>query len=51
MKIAKFIFKLPVRLVLTIAYPIAYPLILAPLDQLGGKETGFLKGLKNLWTS
>lgn len=50
-KTIKYILGIPVKALLTVTYPAIYPCLIKPLDQLSGKQTGFWKGLKNLWTS
>jgi hypothetical protein len=41
--------KIPGKVLLTLIYPIAKVTILSGLDQLSGRPTGFLEGLKNIW--
>lgn len=41
--------KIPGKVLLTLLYP-ATRILLAPLDQLSGKTTGFIEGIKNIWT-
>ena len=43
-----FITKVLGKIGLTIIYP-AVRILLAPLDQLAGKSTGFFEGIKNIW--
>ena len=40
--------KIPGKIALTLVYPIAR-IILAPLDQLSGRNTGFFEGIKYIW--
>ena len=42
------IFKVLGKIGLTIIYPAAR-IILNPIEQLGGKSTGFFEGIKNIW--
>ena len=45
------IITIPGKLILTILYPAAYPLVVKPLNKLacGMKPVGFFQGLKNIW--
>ena len=49
MNAVKFILKIPVKILLTIIYPILRLTVLNAMDQLSGQTTGFLAGLKSLW--
>jgi hypothetical protein len=49
MNAVKFILKIPVKILLTIIYPILRLTVLNAMDQLSGQTTGFLQGLKSLW--
>jgi hypothetical protein len=51
MVILKFILKIPVKILLTILYPLIKLFLLNQLDQLSGERnpTGFFEGIVNLW--
>jgi len=49
MAILKFILKIPVKILLTIIFPIIYFLVLNPIEQLSGKSNGMVEDIIKLW--